>query len=215
MSLQLIFLGAPGSGKGTQAKMLVKEFSFHHISTGDLLRAEVKKGSSLGKRLNDVMSRGDLVEDSLVLELLKENCDLEKGAHIFDGFPRNLEQAKSLDEKVLKGANVRAIHFQIDLEALIKRTSNRRICSDCGSIYNLITFPPKKNGFCDQCGGKNLVHRKDDHEDVIRNRLVVFEENNGPVVNYYRSKGILITVDAGEDVDVLFKEIKSEIEEML
>ena len=176
MNPQLILLGAPGSGKGTQAKNLVEKHDYKHVSTGDLLRSEIAKGTDLGNKVKAIMDAGDLVDDQTVLELLNANCSLDSKAYIFDGYPRNLEQSKALDEHVLKGAESKAVYFDIDLEILIERIINRRVAPKSGEIYNLITRPPKVSGKCD-VSGEDLVHRKDDNEETVRNRMNVFKEN--------------------------------------
>ena len=206
MNPQLILLGAPGAGKGTQAARLVSEFGYNHISTGDLLRGEIAKGSDLGKRVKAIMDAGDLVDDATVLELLKANCDLENKAYIFDGFPRNIEQAKALDSEVLKGIKAKAVYFEMDLEVLVERISNRRIAPKSGEIYNLISKPPKTEGKCD-VSGEDLIQRKDDNEETVRNRMNIFKETNGPVVDYYEGQGTLSRLDASEAQDTVFKKL--------
>ncbi len=208
MGRNLIFLGAPGSGKGTQAKLMVSECGYNHLSTGDLLRAEVAKQSPLGLKAKEIMKSGALVSDDLVLELLKINCDLDKHNYVFDGFPRNMAQAKALEEVVLKGHESLAMYFFIDLNLLKERLVNRRACPGCGSIYNLISTPPKAENVCDKCGHKGLVHREDDKEEAVVNRLKVFESTITPVLDYYESKGVLRRVDASKRVDEIFSEVK-------
>lgn len=195
MKPQIILLGPPGAGKGTQAARLVEEFGYNHISTGDLLRDEVAKGTELGLRVKAVMDSGDLVDDQLVLDLLKANCDLVNNHYIFDGFPRNIEQAKALDEHVLKGAPSLAINFDMDTEILVERITNRRIAPESGEIYNLLTKPPKVPGKCD-VSGEDLIQRKDDNEETVRNRMNVFKSTNGPVVEYYKDQERLANIDA-------------------
>lgn len=209
MRSQLIFLGAPGSGKGTQATRLIKELGFKHLSTGDLLRKEISEGSDLGKRVTEIMNAGKLVDDNTVLELLKKNCDLNSGAHIFDGFPRNGEQAKALDEVVLKGANSKAVYFEIDLDLLFDRLVNRRTCAGCGEIYNLKFKPPVKAGICDKCGSTELNQRKDDNEDTVKKRLSVFKETIEPVLKHYESQNRLVRLDASKGSDEVFEELKA------
>lgn len=203
----LILLGAPGSGKGTQAKKIVTELGYDHISTGDLLRGEVAKGTELGKRVEKIMKEGALVDDQLVLELLKANCDLENNSYIFDGFPRNEEQAKMLDSEVLKDSKSLAISFDMDSEKIIQRIINRRIAKGSGEIYNLVSRPPKVEGKCD-VSGEELIHREDDKEEVVRNRLEVFENTIEPMLKYYDAKGILVKVDADKDPAELFEDLK-------
>lgn len=211
MGSQLILLGAPGSGKGTQAARIVSELGYNHISTGDLLRSEIAKGSDLGNKVKGIMDRGELVDDNTVLELLNANCDLNTGSYIFDGFPRNIDQAKSLDEVVIKDADHRALYFDIDLEMLAQRLVNRRTCGDCGEIYNLLSKAPKVEGTCDKCGGTNLKQRKDDNEESVKTRLDVFKSTIGPVIEYYESKGALRKVDASSDSNTVFEQVKEAV----
>ena len=210
MKEQYIFLGAPGSGKGTQALRLVSEREMKHVSTGDLLRAEVKKGTPLGQKVDDIMKSGALVDDDTMLELLRTNCEIEKASYIFDGFPRNIDQAKALEERVLKGCAARAMFFSIPTDILVGRLTNRRTCQDCNTIYNLLTLPPQKEGVCDKCGGSNLTQRKDDREEVVRNRLDVYQSTIGPVLEYYREKGVLVEIDASVEVDKVFEQVLKE-----
>ena len=211
MKPQLIFLGAPGSGKGTQAAKLV-ELGYNHISTGDLLRSEIASGSALGEKVKGIMERGELVDDATVLELLNSNCDLAGKAYIFDGFPRNIEQAKSLDEVVLKDAKSIAVYFDIDLEKLAERLINRRTCGGCGEIYNLISKPPTKEGVCDKCGEAKLQQRKDDNEETVKTRLGVFKETIEPVLAHYEAAGRLKKVDASSGADTVFQQLKESVE---
>jgi len=208
MRPQLILIGAPGSGKGTQANNLISEMGYNHISTGDLLRAEIAKESDLGQKLKSILAAGDLVDDATVLELLNANCELEGNSYIFDGYPRNLEQAKALDESVLKGADSMAVYFDIDLEILIERIVNRRTAPKSGEIYNLITRPPKVPGKCD-VSGEDLVHRKDDNEDTVRNRMNIFKENVDPILAYYEGQGRLQRVNAASAAVEVFDLIKN------
>ena len=204
--VNLIFLGAPGSGKGTQAKKLVDEKGYSHLSTGDLLRAEIQKGTKLGKKVNDVVSAGHLVSDDLVLELLKANCDLNNNNYIFDGFPRNSDQSHSLQEQVLCEHASKALYFNIDLNELEQRLINRRMCSGCGEIYNVITSPPKDNNICFKCGS-DVIQRKDDTKEVVKNRLNVFSSTIDNILSYYKERGTLVKVDASQDQSVVFEQI--------
>ncbi|MCK5882460.1 MAG: nucleoside monophosphate kinase [Bacteriovoracaceae bacterium] len=197
---QVILLGAPGSGKGTQAKLMVSELNFNHLSTGDLLRAEVAKKSDLGNRISDLINSGALVDDDTVLELLRVNIDLANGQYIFDGFPRNIEQAKALDKEVLGSAESKALYFDLDLSIIKERIINRRSCRDCGNIYNLLISAPGKDGVCDSCGGE-VYQRRDDNAEVVENRLNVFKSTIDPVLEYYRGKGILTSLDASLSPD--------------
>ena len=211
MKSHLIFIGAPGSGKGTQANKFVTERSFKHISTGDLLRAEIAKQSALGLEVKKVMDEGKLVSDELVIRLLQANIDLNSSQYIFDGYPRNLVQAITLDKEVLKGSPSISVYFEIDVARLVERLTNRRTCGNCGAIYNLISKMPKITGTCDKCGSTNLVQRADDKEDVIKNRLKVFQDTVSPVLKYYQDLGRLIKVDAEQSPDVIFKMISSKV----
>ncbi len=211
MKPQLILLGAPGSGKGTQAARLVSELGYEHISTGDLLRKEIKSGSDLGQKVQGIMDAGKLVDDHTVLELLNANCDLEGSQYIFDGFPRNHEQSKLLDSEVLKDAKSRAVYFDIDLDMLAARLVNRRTCSGCGEIYNLLSRPPKAEGVCDKCGGE-LAQRKDDNEETVKTRLQVFKETVEPILSYYEDQGRLGRIDASKAPDSVFESLKKQTE---
>jgi len=211
MKAHLIFIGAPGSGKGTQAGRFVAERQFKHVSTGDLLRAEIAKKSVLGLEVKKVMDEGSLVSDELVIRLLQANVELLKSQYIFDGYPRNIAQAQTLDKDVLKGSASIAVYFEIDKNKLVARLTNRRTCKDCGAIYNLLSKLPKITGICDQCGGTNLVQRADDKEDVISNRLKVFEDTVSPVLKYYQDLGRLMKVDAEQSPDVIFNQISSKV----
>lgn len=197
---QLVFLGAPGSGKGTQAKVLVEKLGYNHVSTGDLLRGEIKKGTELGKRVDNVLKSGQLVKDDLVLELLEANCDLGKGAYIFDGFPRNQDQSKLLDDAILGPTDHMAIYFNMPTETLVDRLTSRRTCRDCNAVYNIKFLPPKVEGVCDSCGGKDLYQRDDDQEEVIRKRMQVYKDAIDPVLDHYRDKDRLFEIDASQPV---------------
>ena len=211
MKPQLILLGAPGSGKGTQAARLVSELGYEHISTGDLLRKEIKSGSALGQKVQGIMDAGKLVDDNTVLELLNANCDLSANQYIFDGFPRNIEQVKLLDAEVLKDAKSRAVYFDIDLDKLAARLINRRTCSSCGEIYNLLTKAPAKEGTCDKCGGE-LAQRKDDNEETVKTRLQVFKDTVTPILEYYEAAGRLGKIDASQAPDAVFGDLAKQTE---
>ncbi|WP_408098187.1 adenylate kinase [Peredibacter sp. HCB2-198] len=211
MKSHLIFIGAPGSGKGTQANKFVADRNFKHISTGDLLRSEISKMSPLGLEVKKVMDEGKLVSDDLVIRLLQANINLTASQYIFDGYPRNLAQAQTLDKEVLKGAPSLAVYFEINMTKLVERLTNRRTCKNCGAIYNLISKKPKVMGVCDQCGGTDLQQRADDKEDVIKNRLTVFQDTINPVLKYYQDLGRLMKVDAEGSVDEIYNMISSKV----
>jgi adenylate kinase len=207
MKSNLIFIGAPGSGKGTQSEVLSKKFDYIHISTGDLLRTEISKGTDLGRNVKSVMDKGNLVSDDLVIKLLKANLDFKKNKYIFDGFPRNIDQAKTLVDDVLVGQNFRVVYFKINEEKLIERLANRRSCSTCGKIYNLLSNKPKVEGVCDSCGSRDLRLRDDDKSDVVKNRLKVFNSTVNPMIDYFSSIGGWIEVGAELDVDLITNKI--------
>ncbi len=206
MGIQLVILGAPGSGKGTQANLLVDKFKFCHISTGALLRDEIEKGSSLGKRITSIMNDGKLVDDKTVLELLKSNCDLDENDYVFDGYPRNLEQAEAFDKEIIEGRKYYAVYLDIDESVVVNRIINRRSCSICSAIYNLNDGAPQNEGICDKCGG-TLTQRDDDTEAIIRNRLDVYNSTISDVVEYYKTKGVLKVVDASNGPERTFEEM--------
>lgn len=208
MKKHLILLGAPGSGKGTQSSRL-KEIGYSHVSTGDLLRAEIAKESELGKRVKDVMDKGQLVSDDLVVELLKANLDLDNTTYIFDGYPRNYKQADTLDG-ILKGHDYLAVYFKLDLDILVERITNRRTTKDGKNIYNLKTNPPKVEGVCDVTG-EPLIQRDDDKEEVVRERMNVFEATIDPILEFFNKNGHLATIDADQDLDQVYKEIINKI----
>jgi adenylate kinase len=205
MKPHLIILGAPGSGKGTQAAKLIDK-GFKHVSTGDLLRSEIAKNSELGQKVSGIISRGDLVDDSTVMALLKANCDVDQVSYIFDRFPRNLEQAKMLENQLLKGRKTLAIYFSIELGILVDRVVNRRTCGNCGEIYNLATKKPVVHDKCDKCGAVgSLKQRKDDTEEVVTNRLKIFKDTVDPMLSFYKEKGVLVELDASLHESEVFK----------
>lgn len=211
MKPHLIILGAPGSGKGTQAAKLVEK-GYKHVSTGDLLRSEIAKGSELGQKVAGIISRGDLVDDRTVMALLKANCDVDKVSYIFDGFPRNIAQAEMLEAELLKGKKTLAVYFKIDLSILVSRVVNRRTCSKCGEIYNMATKPPRVADTCDKCGAiGSLAQRKDDTEEVVSNRLQIFKDTVDPMLAFYKAKGVLVELDASKQEKDVFSALEKVI----
>jgi len=210
MSLDMVFLGPPGAGKGTYAKELVKLFNIPHISTGDMFREAVASGSELGKKVEEILKRGDLVPDDLTISIVKDRLSKEdcKNGFILDGFPRTVDQAKALDEilNFLGRELGYAFYFEVNEEVVVQRITNRRICKNCGKIYNLLTMPPKVDGKCDVCGGE-LFQREDDREEVVRNRYKVYMENTYPVIEYYQKQNKLFTIDGASGVDSVIKEV--------
>jgi len=210
--MRLILLGPPGGGKGTVAKRLQIEFNIPVISTGVILREAVNKKSNLGMEVRNIMSRGGLVPDHIILEIIKERIKQEdcKKGYIFDGFPRNIEQANLL-EKLNKEHNEYidyVFYFEILFSEIIQRLSNRRVCKKCSTNYNLLFNPPKKVISCDLCGGE-LYQREDDKEETIKNRLEVFTKQTVPLKKYYEEKKLLKVIDANlsENAFLTIKEI--------
>ena len=206
----VIFLGPPGSGKGTQAKVLAGKYSVPHLSTGDMLREHVAQGTPLGLKAKPIMDRGDLVPDSLVLKMVAERIerpDCSRG-FVFDGFPRTVAQAKYLGE-LLKYHGFKqpfVLHLVIGHTLLIRRLTGRRTCSIGGEIYNIFDRPPKVEGICDNDGGV-LIQRPDDREEVIRQRLLAYERQTQPLVSFYRRLGCLHEIDASKSVAEVEQEI--------
>ncbi len=201
--MNLVLLGPPGAGKGTLAARLVEAFGFVHLSTGDILREEVKKGSELGKLAQGYMERGELVPDEVILGMVRERVDGKSDGFLFDGFPRTIAQAEGLEEILPVHL---AIYLELPEEEVVRRLSARRVCKQCGANYNLITQPPKVPGVCDRCGGE-LYQRPDDNEEVIRNRFRVYTEQSAPLIGYYERKGILVRVDASLPPDEVFRRV--------
>jgi adenylate kinase len=199
-----IFLGPPGAGKGTQSKRVAKQWGVPHLSTGDMLRDSVSRGTDLGRIARPLMERGDLVPDGLVMKMVEERLKQDDAAHgfVFDGFPRTIPQAEQLDDILVQrgfGKPV-VIEFCVDEEALIRRLSGRRTCSVGGEIYNLLDSPPKIDGICDRDGGK-LFQREDDRPEVVKERLRAFDRLTRPLSDYYRRQGTLSVIDASKSVE--------------
>ena len=206
--LILILLGPPGVGKGTQSEMLSKTLHLPHISTGDLLRANIKEETPLGKMAKDFVDRGSLVSDSLILDMLFDRVskqDCERG-YILDGFPRTIAQAISYHNLLQAGAKVFAFNLSLSPEDIIERLSQRVICQECNAPYHLIDSPSKKEGVCDACQGA-LIQRSDDREEVIRKRLVVYKEQTAPLIAYYAKKNLLKEICCNRDMHEVFNQI--------
>ena len=207
--LHVIILGAPGSGKGTQAARIAKRYGLRHLSTGDLLRDAVARKTELGAKAESYMTRGLLVPDDLILGLTGEELAKDdKRGWILDGFPRTLAQAEAL-EKMLAGrgeAIDRVLDIEVDPELIVKRLSNRRVCPKCKAVYNLDTIKTKVPGKCDPCGA-DLVKRPDDEEETVRRRLGVYEKQTAPLIEYYEKRGGLVRVRGGGGIEEIFAEI--------
>lgn len=213
--MKIIMLGAPGAGKGTQAKMIAEKYAIPHVSTGDIFRANIKEGTELGKEAKKYMDQGLLVPDELTVKILldrvaKEDC---KNGYVLDGFPRTIPQAEVLDNALTKLGD--KIDYAIDVdvpdENIIKRMSGRRACLSCGATYHIEHIPPKKEGICDVCG-QELVLRDDDKPETVKNRLNVYHEQTQPLIDFYTAKGILKTVDGTKDMKEVFAAIVSILE---
>jgi len=212
--MRLVLLGAPGAGKGTQAKKLIDKYGIPQISTGDLLRAAVAAGTALGKEAKSYMDKGELVPDSVVLGMVEERLkkDDSKKGYILDGFPRNTAQAEALD-KMLGKLNMpltAAISVDVPKEDLMKRLTGRRTCKECGQMYNVYFTPPAKAGLCDKCGG-DLFQRDDDKEETIKKRLEVYDAQTAPLIDYYGKKGILKRIAGTGSIDDIFNKMVAAI----
>jgi len=208
--MRLVLLGAPGAGKGTQAKKLIEKYGMPQISTGDLLRAAVSAGTPLGKEAKTVMDKGELVPDRIVLGMVEERLKQDdcKNGYILDGFPRNTAQAEALD-KMLAALNMSlsaALSVDVPFDDLMKRLTGRRTCKACGQMYNMYFKPPAKEGTCDKCSGE-LFQRDDDKEATIKKRLEVYNAQTAPLIDYYGKKGILKTVVGTGNIDDIFKKV--------
>jgi len=212
--MRLVLLGAPGAGKGTQAKKLIEKYGIPQISTGDILRKAVADGTPLGKEAKGIMDSGGLVPDQIVLGLVQERLkqgDCKKG-YILDGFPRNTAQAVALD-KILSDMSeplTVALSVDVDKDILMKRLTGRRTCKGCQQMYNIYFSAPKKEGVCDKCGGA-LFQRDDDKEETIKKRLAVYDTQTAPLFDYYGKKGILKSVKGAGNIDDIFKKVCEEI----
>ncbi len=219
MKQEFIFIGPPGSGKGTQTKMLSKEYNLPHIDTGSLLREAVASGSEEGKLANSYMEKGQLVPIELVSKiiknrLLKDDC---KNGFILDGYPRSLEQAYALDDilsEIDKGTDIqpKVFYFEVDQSKLVERLVNRRSCSKCGAIYNLKTMNLKDENVCEKCGGK-LIRREDDTEEVATKRFATYFEQTAPLIELYSKRNMLVKLDASLDIETIYKNLTGAIKE--
>ncbi len=210
--MRLVFLGGPGSGKGTQAKKLVEKYGLTHISTGDLLRKAMKEGTELGKTAKKYVDAGDLVPDDVILGMIKEKLKEIESGFIFDGFPRTIEQARGL-EGILGELDMdidEVVNLNVDDQMIVERLSARRMCKKCGFEYNLKTRPPKKEGVCDIDGGE-LYQRSDDNEETIKNRLSLYHKNTEPIEDFYREKSKLIDIDGSGSFDEVFESITESV----
>lgn len=208
--MKIIMLGAPGAGKGTQAKMIADKYSVPHVSTGDIFRANIKNGTELGKEAKKFMDQGLLVPDELTVKILLDRVAQEdcKNGYVLDGFPRTIPQAEVL-EKALNELGDQidyAIDVDVPDENIIRRMSGRRSCLSCGATYHIEHVPPKTEGICDRCG-KELVLRDDDKAETVKNRLDVYHKQTQPLIDFYSERNILKTVDGTQDMNDVFAAI--------
>jgi len=213
--MKIVMLGAPGAGKGTQAKQIAAKYDIPHISTGDIFRANIKEGTPLGRKAKEFMDKGSLVPDELTLELImdrfaKDDC---KNGYVLDGFPRTIPQAQALTKALKDNGDALnyAINVEVPDEKIINRMSGRRACVKCGGTYHIKYNPPKKEGICDLCGGELFI-RDDDKPEIVKKRLDTYHTQTQPLIDYYKKEGILREVDGTKDVDAVFGDIVSVIE---
>ncbi len=207
--MNIILIGAPGSGKGTQSRRFIDKYNFVQLSTGDVLRGAIANKTETGMLAQSFMDQGKLVPDSVMINLVEGFMAAQAGKSvIFDGFPRTVAQAESLNSMLMNRASRidRVVYFKINPQILVKRLTGRRTCSQCGEIYHVETKPSSKGPLCEKCGG-SLVHRPDDREEVINERLAQFEKNTGPTIEFYRQQGNLAEVDSDQDPEVVFEQI--------
>ncbi|MBQ1333615.1 MAG: adenylate kinase [Lachnospiraceae bacterium] len=213
--MKIIMLGAPGAGKGTQSERIGAKYGLPQISTGDIFRANLSAGTELGMKAKTYMDAGELVPDELTCDLVVDRISKDDCAngYILDGFPRTLAQADLLT-KVLAESGDKvdfAVNVDVPDENIIARMSGRRVCGKCGKPYHIVNMPPKVEGICDNCGGE-LIQRKDDLAETVKNRLTVYHEQTQPLIDYYDAKGCLVTVDGTKDIDEVFADIIAALE---
>jgi adenylate kinase len=209
MALIVILLGAPGAGKGTQAARLSRALGLAHISTGDLLRDNLKRGTPLGREARGYMDQGQLVPDELVLAMLAARVaepDTESG-YVLDGFPRTEVQARALEQRIAPDDRVVVVDLRVSDESIVARAAGRISCKHCGRVYHLKNAPPREPGRCDACGGE-LVQRSDDAAPVVRERLRVYHEKTAPLVRFYRERGVLNELDGEQAPDAVFAQLQ-------
>ena len=208
--MKIIMLGAPGAGKGTQAKQIAEKYSIPHISTGDIFRANIKNGTDLGKKAKEYMDQGLLVPDELTCDLVMDRIQQDdcKNGFVLDGFPRTIPQAEALDAALTKIGEKMDYAIDVDVpdENIVSRMSGRRACLDCGATYHIVSLPPKTEGKCDHCGS-DLVLRDDDKPETVQKRLTVYHEQTQPLIDYYKNQGILKSVDGTQPMESVFTAI--------
>jgi len=213
--VNIVLMGPPGAGKGTQAELITTDYPIPHISTGDMLREAVNKGTELGQKAQEYMNEGKLVPDEVTIGIVEERLsqkDCDKG-FLLDGFPRTVNQAEALDDVLLKkGKTIEiAINIAVPDQVLIDRMAGRISCKKCKTVYNLKTNPPAKAGICDKCGSE-LIQRDDDKGEVVKKRLQVYLDQTNPVLDYYKEKNILYNLDGNQDTNLVYVSIKKALE---
>ena len=212
--MNIIFIAPPAAGKGTLSDKLVSKYNYRHLSTGDLLRAEIKKENDLGKKIEEIISRGEFVSDDIITELLKNELKATDSKFILDGYPRNIAQAETLKEifNELNIENYVTIYLDLEEELAMKRALGRVICGECGASYNTYfeNFMPKNEGICDKCGSE-LKHRSDDTEETFKVRFSTYVEKTSPVLDYYKDLNKLQVINANVESDEVFKIIVEQI----
>ncbi len=208
--MNIVLFGPPGAGKGTQAKELTKKYGIPHISTGDILRANVRDGTELGMKAKEYMDRGELVPDTVLIGLIRNRLnepDCKEG-YLLDGYPRTIPQADALDIILREIGKLLDVVINIDVsdDSLVERLSGRRTCPTCGESYHVVFNPPEQQGVCDACGSQ-LYQRDDDREEVIRQRLAVYNQKTKPLIDYYAKAGILVNIDGSRSVDEVFRAV--------
>ncbi|WP_270522581.1 adenylate kinase [Ligilactobacillus ruminis] len=218
MALNLMLMGLPGAGKGTQAEKIVDEYKIPHISTGDIFRAAMKNGTPMGLEAKKFIDKGELVPDEVTNGIVKERLakdDVNDG-YMLDGFPRNMAQAEALDEfgkELGKSLNC-VINIHVDPESLMERLTGRYICRDCGATYHKVFNPTKVEGTCDRCGGHEFFQREDDKPETVKNRLDVNIKMNTPLLDFYKKQGLLYEVNGNQDIDKVFADIKEILDQI-
>jgi adenylate kinase len=211
--VNIILLGPPGAGKGTQAKRLEEKYGLTQLSTGDMLRAERKSGSALGRKVQTIMDAGKLVSDDIIIELIGQRIDRLKGSKgfILDGFPRTVPQAEALDRMLKeKGMKLdRVIEMTVDEAALVERIAGRFSCAKCAASYHDSFHRPKVDGVCDACGSHDFVRRADDRPEAVKTRLEAYRQQTAPILPYYRGKGVLRSVDGMAEIDAVGQQIEA------
>ena len=214
--MNLILLGPPGAGKGTQAAKIIEKYNIPHISTGDIFRENIKNGTELGKKAQEYMNAGQLVPDELVVEiatdrLTKDDC---KDGFLLDGFPRTVFQAEKLDEFLAsKGRKIEhVLNIEVGRDDLMARLTGRRVCKSCGASFHVVNIPPKQEGICDNCGSE-LVQRADDNEETASNRIEVYNRETKPLIDYYEKAGNIVNIDGGKAAEEVFAAIADRLGE--